>query len=61
MAEDINEYYRKANDQKIDQLISDVREIKKDVEKLLAFRMMLIGLSSMVAAAVSIAIELIKR
>lgn len=60
MNEDLAEYFMEETNKKFDALSEDLKEIKRDVEKLLAFRILLLGMSAFVAACVSLVVEFLR-
>lgn len=61
MTQELMDYFMRETDKKFDLIMKDMKDIKRDVETLIAFRVMLLGLAGAVAAVVSVAVEVIRH
>jgi hypothetical protein len=57
MNQDLVDYFMRETDKKFDLLIHEIKDVKRDIAKLIAFRLMLMGMSGFIAGIVTILIE----
>lgn len=61
MTQELMDYFMRETDKKFDFIVADMKSIKRDVERLIAFRVLVLGLAGFVAAITSIVVELIRH
>jgi hypothetical protein len=60
MSQDLIDYFMRETDKRFSDIQADMKTVKRDLEKLLAFRILLLGLSAFVAGIVSLMLEVLR-